>query len=149
MCDVPPRAPHSLVRNGTVSHGEKRSAGLGPFVQAVRFAWVGIGVTALHVFIATWLITRQELSPVSANGFAFVTATLVSYVANTLWSFKRTLETHSLLRFVSVSLVGLLATLGISAGAEAMGVAYYFGIGAVVTLVPGLSFLMHRAWTYR
>lgn len=118
-------------------------------VQAFRFAWVGVGVTALHVLVATWLITAQELSPVTANGFAFVTATLVSYTANTLWSFKRNLHPQSLLRFVSVSLVGLLATLGISAVAEALGAHYLAGIAAVVVIVPGLSFLMHRAWTYR
>ncbi|MCY7330868.1 MAG: GtrA family protein, partial [Saprospiraceae bacterium] len=119
------------------------------FVQLFRFAWVGVGVTALHVLVATWLITAQGVSPVTANGIAFVTATLVSYIANTLWSFKHKLHSHSLLRFMSVSMVGLLSTLGISAVAQVIGLAYYFGIAAVVLVVPGVSFLLHRAWTYR
>ena len=119
------------------------------FFQAFRFAWVGVGVTALHVAVATWLITAHGLPPVAANGLAFMTATLVSYVANTLWSFKHNLRAQSLLRFISVSLIGLLTTLGISAAAESLGAHYLAGIAAVVLIVPGLSFLMHRAWTYR
>ena len=118
-------------------------------VQLFRFAWVGVGVTALHVLFTTWLIIAQGISPVAANGIAFVTATLVSYIANTLWSFKHKLHTHSLLRFMSVSLVGLLSTLGISAVAQVIGLAYYYGIAAIVIVVPGVSFLLHRAWTYR
>jgi putative flippase GtrA len=119
------------------------------FFQAFRFAWVGVGVTALHVVSATWLITIQELSPVVANGFAFVLATLVSYIANTLWSFKRSLTSISLLRFAGVSLLGLLVTLVVSAAAEFVGLDYYYGIFAVVLAVPSFSFFLHRIWTYR
>lgn len=119
------------------------------FIQASRFAWVGVGVTILHVAVATWLITAQGLSQVSANGLAFVTATLVSYIANTLWSFNHNLHAQSLLRFTSVSLAGLLITLCISAVAESLGTHYLAGIAAVVLIVPVFSFLMHRAWTYR
>lgn len=118
------------------------------FVQVFRFAIVGVAVTALHVLVATWLITAEGVWPVTANGIAFVTATLVSYIANTLWSFKHRLHPHSLLRFMSVSMVGLLSTLGISAMAQAIGLAYYYGIAAVVLVAPWVSFLLHRTWTY-
>jgi len=119
------------------------------FSQAVRFALVGVGVTLIHVLVAVWLIDACGQPLVVANGAAFVVATLASYTMNTLWSFGRKLEVISLARFISVSFVGFLATLGISALTESMDLPYPVGIALVVLLVPGISFMLHRIWTYR
>jgi len=117
-------------------------------IQALRFGVVGVFVTTLHVLVSMGLILVVNLSPTGANGIAFVTATMASYVGNTRWSFGKALQQYSLLRFTGVSLIGLVVTLGLATVAEAAGLPYYMGIVIVVLVVPGLSFFLHRFWTY-
>jgi len=122
---------------------------MGLAVQAPRFALVGVGVTALHTVLATLLIVVWSLHPVIANGIAFTAATLVSYVANTLWTFEHRPHPRSLVRFIAVSLVCLVLTLILAGAAEAMGYAFYVGLAAVICIVPAASFALHKLWTYR
>lgn len=119
------------------------------FVQATRFASVGVLSTLVHVTVSVWLIAGLGQSPVFANATAFVVATLIAYTLNTLWSFSARLETASLVRYVSVSLVGFFSTIAISALAQALSLHYGVGIALVVLLVPVISFVLHRVWTYR
>lgn len=122
---------------------------MGLAIQLPRFALVGIAVTALHALLATALILLWSLQPVAANAVAFVAATLVSYIANTLWTFERRAHPRSLARFVFVSLAGLVLTLSLAGAAEAMGLPFYIGLAAVVSVVPVASFTLHKFWTYR
>ena len=117
-------------------------------IQVPRFALIGAGVTALHVMLATALIVMMAFRPVVANGCAFAVATLVSYLANTLWTFERRPQPRSFARFVFVSLGGLVLTLTLAATADALGYPFYIGLAAVVAVVPVASFAMHRLWTY-
>ncbi|WP_090487586.1 GtrA family protein [Ectothiorhodospira mobilis] len=117
--------------------------------QASRFAQVGLLATLLHILLATTLIKYAALTPALANGLAFIGANLVSYICNTIWSFGQAPAVHSWLRFILVSVTGLLTTMVISGAAEAVGWHYGIGIALVVLTVPALSFMLHRHWTYR
>ncbi len=110
---------------------------------------VGIGVTVLHVAVATSLVMIAHLYPAIANGVAFAVATLVSYAFNTLWTFGRRPNRELLARFVFVSLAGLVLTVVIAGTADLLGFSFYAGIGAVVAVVPGATFTIHKLWTYR
>lgn len=115
----------------------------------VRFALTGGAVTGLHVILAIFLIEVLGLSPPLANGAAFACATIASYFVNTLWSFSQPLHGRSLARFCVVAVIGASVSVGISAGASALGLHYLVGIAAVVACVPILSFVLHSLWTYR
>jgi putative flippase GtrA len=117
--------------------------------QAWRFGLVGVGVTGLHVVIAVALIEAWSVAPVRANAIAFICATIASYVVNTLWSFRDRLHPQSFARFAAISVSGFGATVGLSGAADAMGAHYLVGLAAVVAVVPTLSFILHRTWTYR
>jgi len=117
--------------------------------QARRFAVSGAFVTAFHVVIAATLIGLLQVSPELANGTAFILASVLSYAINTLWSFSRPLHGITLVRFVAVSLFGLALTVAISGLAELYGLNYWLGIAGVVLAVPPVTFLLHKAWTYR
>jgi len=117
--------------------------------QARRFAVSGVLVTGVHVVIAAGLIGLAGASPEAANAMAFTAATLLSYAINTLWTFSRPLQGQALLRFIAVSLLGLALTVAIAALAEAHGLSYWLGIAGVVCAVPPVTFLLHKAWTYR
>jgi putative flippase GtrA len=117
--------------------------------RALRFGVTGIGVTLLHVVVATGLIEMASLRPAWANGAAFIVATLTSYLFNTLWSFSQTPAPANLSRFVAVSLLGLGIAMAVSGAAEIVGLPYWLGIAGVVLTVPPTTFLLHAFWTYR
>jgi putative flippase GtrA len=117
--------------------------------QAKRFMVSGLLVTGLHVFIATSFINLVFPVPALANGVAFVVATAFSYYINTLWSFSRPPHRKNLIRFLSVSMLGCLLAVFISGHADLHGFHYGIGIASVAAIVPPVTFLLHKYWTYR
>ncbi len=117
--------------------------------QAWRFAAVGIASTMLHIALASSLVEVGHNAPGEANGIAFVMATLVSYWLNSIWTFEVPPALGSLSRFVLVAVIGLVVTVGIARGIERAGYHYLVGIAVVVMIVPVLTFVLHRLWTFR
>lgn len=117
--------------------------------SAWRFAVVGLAATATHVIVAAGLIEGGWLHAAAANGLAFVIANLVSYVANTRWSFAASVRLANWGRFVAVSVGAWLLTVAIAWSIETAGGHYLAGIALVVLVVPPLSFVAHRKFTYR
>lgn len=117
--------------------------------RGLRFGIVGVLATLLHVAVATGCIEGLGFAPWLANAVAFVSATVVSFVGQTLWSFRSQLGVGRFARFVVVAVGGLGLTILISGGLDALGLPYGIGIAAVVMTVPAFTFLMHSFWTYR
>ncbi len=118
-------------------------------VRALRFGVSGVLATGLHMALAATLIGGCSLPPVPANGVAFSGAVACSYLLNTVWSFSARPRRDNLLRFVGVSLLGLALTLLISSAAQRLGLSYWAGLAGIVLVVPPVTFLLHRRWTYR
>ena len=117
--------------------------------QALRFATSGAMATVTHVIVAASLIQFLGVGPTEANSIAFCVAMLLSFTANTLWSFSSPMTGKTFVRFVIVSLFGLFLTRFVSGLAESYGLNYWIGIGGVVCTVPPVMFLLHKYWTYR
>ena len=117
--------------------------------RVIRFGISGLLATGLHVGIALSLIDWCDTSQSLANSAACACATVWSYLANTLWSFSSSPDFRNAYRFTVVSFAGLLLTGLISGATQAAGAVPLVGIAAVVSIVPGLTFVAHRFWTYR
>jgi putative flippase GtrA len=117
--------------------------------QTKRFAVSGLLATGLHVLVAVCLIRLFAISAPFANGIAFLVATVFSYAANTLWSFSSVLHGRNLFRFICVSIIGGGLAVSASALAAHYDLHYLIGIGIVATVVPPVTFLLHRFWTYK
>lgn len=117
--------------------------------KALRFALTGLLVTAVHITIAVFFIEAIALAPALANGLAFTAATAISYLLNTMWSFSEEIQGKYIVRFSTVSCVGLFLSMSISGFAESHGFPYSYGIFGVVCTVPPVTFLLHNYWTYR
>ncbi|MFZ4791973.1 MAG: GtrA family protein [Candidatus Competibacteraceae bacterium] len=117
-------------------------------LQAIRFALVGSFVTVLHIIVATILIEFLYIHPSISNALAFLCSNLVSYILNTVWSFEKSLNYQSFVRFFTVSFVGFLVTVSIASFAQMMGWHYQIGIAMIVIIVPIISFIIHKKWTY-
>lgn len=117
--------------------------------RAIRFAFTGLLVTALHVLVAVLFMELLTPVPPLANGVAFVVATLVSYVVNTTWSFSSRLHGRTLYRFLLVSMAGFGLAMAVAWCVEVMGFGYLVGIAAVAVVIPVFTFVSHNFWTYR
>lgn len=118
-------------------------------VKLLRFGVSGVMATAVHAAVAMSLIVQAEAPPMLANALAFLCATGVSYLMNTLWSFSAPVHVRNASRFAMVSTLGLGLTALVSGGVQFAGGAPWSGIAAVACVVPPATFLAHRAWTYR
>ncbi|MDO7899747.1 GtrA family protein [Pseudomonas citrulli] len=117
--------------------------------RALRFALTGLFVTAIHVVAAVSFMHLVLANPPLANGFAFLVATLVSYLINTLWSFSSQLRGRTLGRFVVVSVGGFWLAMLVAWVAQGAGLDYRAGIAAVALVIPVFTFILHNFWTYR
>ena len=118
-------------------------------VKLARFGASGVFATGLHVGIALTLIADAGMSPSWANAIAFTWATTASYLLNTFWSFSALPALMNAGRFALVSLGGLTLTALVSRLTQLEGGSPALGIALVVCVVPPLTFVAHRCWTYR
>ncbi|MBB5469982.1 putative flippase GtrA [Paraburkholderia sp. CI2] len=118
-------------------------------VRLMRFGASGVITTGLHVCTALTLIADAGMSPPWANAIAFTWATAASYLLNTFWSFSALPALLNAGRFVVVSLGGLTSTALVSHLTQLAGGPPALGIALVVCVVPPLTFVAHRCWTYR
>jgi putative flippase GtrA len=115
----------------------------------ISFGAVGALATAVHVAVASGLITAAGWPAGLANGAAFCVATFVSYSLQSRLTFRRAMSRRTLWRFVAVAAAGAGLSMAISGGAERLGLHYLVGIALVVISLPLLTFLAHSRWTYR
>jgi len=117
--------------------------------SAHRFVLVGIAATFLHVTVAVGIVEMVAWHPSIANGIAFVIANIFSYAANTRWSFDAKYSLGSWCRFISVSLAAWFLTVAVSWVVAVAGGSYLLGISLVITIIPLLSYIGHRDFTFR
>ena len=117
--------------------------------QIVRFTVAGLLVTGIHALVAALAIGIGGLRPEAGNGLAFVVANISSYLLHTLWSFSAQPRTKNMFRFVVVSLFLFAVSVVVPGIVDRLGLHYGIGITAVTLIIPPLSFVLHRFWTYR
>lgn len=115
----------------------------------VGFALAGAAASLTHVVTAIALIESLGLHPAAANGLAFAVATAVSYIGNTRWSFQARFGLTTAWRFLLVCLASGLLTMLIAAAVQRVDGHYLLGIALVLLLVPPVSFMAHRHFTYK
>ncbi|RKF50657.1 GtrA family protein [Paraburkholderia fungorum] len=118
-------------------------------IKVLRFGVSGLFATGLHVIVAMTLIRRAGTEPALANALAFASSTGCSYLLNTFWSFSSFPALANIGRFAMVSLGGLTLTALVAHATQVAGGAPGLGIAMVVCVVPPVTFIAHRGWTYR
>jgi len=114
-----------------------------------KFAFIGVLNTLVHLAVVITLVELLGVFPVWANGAAFLCANGFSFWANSRWSFKRRMSRLLYLRFLAVSLLSLLVTLGVTAIGEWFGIHYLISVFITFFTLPLVTYLAHRLWTYR
>lgn len=113
-----------------------------------RFGVTGALSSLTHAGVAHALYLGGAAAAASSVA-GFCIATLVSYTLHALWSFSTSMSKDSLKRFLLVACAGAAASGGVAHAAELLGMPHWVGIGAVLLVVPPITFLGHSFWTFR
>ncbi len=117
----------------------------------VRFAAVGLLATGIHVGAVYFLVETGGVDPALASLPAFVSALAVSYLLNRRWTFQAAGTGFGPFhKYLLVALGGMLLNAVIMFVAVHIAKAsYWLGLAIVVAVVPAVSYLLQRDWTFR
>lgn len=116
----------------------------------ISFGIIGVLATATHIAVFAALVEVGRVAPVVASIPAFLAALLLSYFANHYWTFgARGAHATHMPRYIVVSVLGLCLNTAITYGVvDVLGWWYGVALAAVVLIVPAVTFLLNRNWTY-
>lgn len=118
-------------------------------VQVVRFGVVGIAATMVHVSMALIVHYRIGLSPNLSNLAGYLSAVLVSFFGQALFTFRvQRLRRYHLGRFIVVSLLAFCASSLITVVITSLGGSFALAMAVVAVAVPVASFLASKLWTF-
>ncbi|RYF76651.1 MAG: GtrA family protein [Comamonadaceae bacterium] len=119
-----------------------------PLRQLGRFAGIGLLNTGIHLAVVWQLVEQTRIPAPIGNGCAFLVANLFSFFVNGAFTFGVPPSLRRYARFLVVSMAGLLLTVAASWAAQALHWHYLLGVALSMVLLPGLSFVVHRHWTW-
>lgn len=116
--------------------------------QLICFAIIGFFSTLVHGAVLVVAVENFFFPVTASHLLAFCTANVFSYFMNSRLTFGAPLSWVRYVRFFAASLLSLGMTLLIARLTENQGVHYLLGFALIVVLVPVLSFLVMRFWTF-
>jgi len=116
-----------------------------------RFTLVGIAAACIHIGIVWALITQLGIEVLLANLIAFLTAFLISFSGQYLWTFRSKRHWHSaLIRFFIISLSGFALNNVVLIALLELGL-----MPDVITamlsacIIPVFTYIAGRFWAFR
>ncbi|MFC4930352.1 GtrA family protein [Massilia sp. GCM10023247] len=113
------------------------------------FGAIGVCNTLLHSLTVVALVENGIATPVPANVAGFLIANTFSFFSNSWLAFQQSPTWARYGKFALVSLTSLVLTVCLSGLAEAMDWHYLAGLGLVMLCGPVLTYLLHKAFTFR
>lgn len=117
---------------------------------AVRFGFVGIAATAVHILTVYFILSKTTLPTLLANGLAFLVAFSFSFTGNYIWTFKSPSSPQkAMFRFLAISIFAFIANtfiLAVLLNANWLLPFYATMVSAMV--VPLITFLASRFWGF-
>lgn len=114
--------------------------------RLVRFGLTGGLATAIHVVVAFAVIHFVYDHALTANVLGFLFAFSFSYIAQTLYVFKKRVNWTNALRFFLVQFGALLLSQAVSNFVPESN--SYINVLIVVCILPVITYLIHKVWTY-
>jgi putative flippase GtrA len=115
-------------------------------VKVVRYAIVGVVSTGIHIIAAFFFIYFVDDSIFSSNIFGFACAFLFSYFAQSKFVFNSNISFNKASKFFLVQFVSLLLAIGLTNLTQ--GLNAYFKVLIIVVILPLITFIIHRLWTF-
>ena len=123
------------------------------FVQLVRFAIAGFGVTIFSVLVYVGFASGLHVRPLAANVLSYVAGFTASYTVHSRWSFRteqRQDEGAALLRFLLASgFAFALNSFWVWLATVALRLSPLAPVPAMMFVTPLASFVLNRWWVFR
>lgn len=116
--------------------------------KELRFIVNGCIATCVHTLVVFYMVQICHGDQGLANAIAFLTATGVSYIANTLWTFETRHSSGIFLRYLIVACIGSFFSYLIASLCAKMGLMWWMSVVLIVAIVPVFTWLAHNKWTY-
>lgn len=116
--------------------------------KELRFIVNGCLATGVHTLIVFYLAQIHGVDLGIANAMAFMTATGVSYIANTVWTFEARHTNSIFLRYLIVACIGSFFSYIIASLCAELGLKWWMSVAVIVATVPVFTWLAHNKWTY-
>ncbi len=115
------------------------------------FVLVGICATGCHYMAALGANRVFGLAPMSATFAGYLCSVGVSYLGNSLFTFRRpALHGAQFARFALISLAGLAINQAIVfVGVRLLGWPFWLALVPVVIVVPASTFALAKFWAFR
>ena len=116
--------------------------------RAIRFLLMGAMAFLVYLTVMWTLLDKMGQPPAFGATVAFILATGVSYVVNTVWAFQVQINGSKTVRLLIMMGLGLLVNLNIACMLGHMDFSYAFISVSVFIIVPIIIFLGHQLWTF-
>ena len=116
-------------------------------IRIIRFGLTGGIATLTHILVAFSALRFLEASVFTANIAGFCSAFSLSYLMQSLFVFQKSLTLQNAGRFFIVQASALLVSQLISECLS--GVNDYIRVLFVVFLLPVITYVIHKVWTYK
>jgi len=117
--------------------------------QICSFAIIGLVSSAAYLGTMSLSVDVLRLSVAVAAFLAFCVGTMISYLGNTLLTFRATMTGVVLGRFLLVVLIGMVLNQIIALLLNSASVHYVLIAATVFVVVPAFNFIGHTLFTYR
>jgi putative flippase GtrA len=125
------------------------------FGQIVKFGVVGIVATLVHTVCFVSFVDFVGLSAIAANFASFAVAFAVSFMDHFKWTFRDPSRSSvptlrpALFKFALTALIGLGLNTAIAYGiVDHLGLSHYVAAGLMLSVVPGMIFVLSRRWAF-
>lgn len=117
--------------------------------RAVKFGVTGVTSTVIYVGMSYTMINTLKFEVIVSVVIAFISASIFSYITNTIWSFSQKPNVKNIIKFALVTSLGSCVSATFMKYTIASGLGYWAGIIVTLSVVPPITFIVHQVWTYR
>ena len=124
---------------------------LSEFYCAIRFGWVGVFATAIHMLILWALLSETFMPTMLANTIAFIISFGFSFLGHYFWTFNSPGSPYRVILRYSV-VAGSTFTISTALLAVLLSLDWatpkYIAVGSAL-VVPPITFLANRIWAFK
>lgn len=116
--------------------------------RAVRFMVIGVLNTGIHLSIVAALTNFLNSPQVISNVAAYLSASSISFIANSLWTFNKTIAIQRYYRFHLVGTLGVCVSITFGMLADVFDWHYFLTVFLTGLGIPVISFVLHKKFTF-
>lgn len=118
------------------------------YVSFVKYATVGVIGTLIHTLILSFCVEVLEFVPIISTCIGFLFSLIVSYILNSLWTFKQKNKNSFFKYFITCSLGLVINVLIMFIVVDLLKYLYLIGQALAIIIVPVFNFFLSKKWVF-